>query len=99
MEQIRTAYSFDVSCAGSVPQALVCFLEAEGFEDALRNAVSLGGDSDTQADIAGAIAEAYYREIPQEILDGAAPYLQNEVVGELYRQFAEAFPAAIMHNI
>ncbi|MDD2220658.1 MAG: ADP-ribosylglycohydrolase family protein [Clostridia bacterium] len=99
LEQIRADYSFDVSCAGSVPQAIVCFLEAESFEDALRNAVSLGGDSDTQADIAGAIAEAYFGEIPQVILDQAAPYLQNEVVLVLYRQFVEAFSCAIRHNI
>jgi len=99
LEQIRDEYSFDVSCAGSVPQAIVCFLESESFEDALRNAVSLGGDSDTQADISGAIAEAFYGEIPQEILDGVAPFLQNEIVTVLYQQFVQAFPFAITHNI
>lgn len=60
LAQIRPGYGFDVSCQGSVPQAIEAFLEADSYEDALRNAVSLGGDSDTQAAIAGSIAWAYY---------------------------------------
>ena len=51
-----------------MPQAIIAFLESTDFEDAVRNAVSLGGDSDTQACIAGGIAEAYYGRVPQEIL-------------------------------
>ena len=61
LDEIRPAYSFDVSCRGSVPQAIQAFLESESYVDAVRNAVSLGGDSDTQAAIAGAIAWSYYR--------------------------------------
>lgn len=60
LDEIRPNYKFDVTCQGSVPQAIACFLEAENFEDAIRNAISLGGDGDTQAAMAGAIAEAYY---------------------------------------
>lgn len=60
LDEIRPAYEFDVTCQGSVPQAIECFLESTDFEDAVRNAVSLGGDSDTLAAMAGAIAEAYY---------------------------------------
>ncbi len=60
LEQIRPQYHFDVTCQGSVPQALEAFLESDSYEDAVRNAVSLGGDSDTQAAIAGAVAWAYY---------------------------------------
>ncbi|MBR4210778.1 MAG: ADP-ribosylglycohydrolase family protein, partial [Oscillibacter sp.] len=60
LEQIRPQYHFDVTCQGSVPQALEAFLESDSYEDAIRNAVSLGGDSDTQAAIAGAVAWAYY---------------------------------------
>lgn len=60
VDEIRPTYRFDVTCDGSVPQAIVAFLDANGFEDAIRNAVSLGGDCDTQACITGAIAEAYY---------------------------------------
>lgn len=67
LEDIRPSYSFDVSSAGSVPEALLCFLEAVDFEDAVRNAVSLGGDSDTQASMAGAVAEAFFGGVPQAI--------------------------------
>lgn len=60
IDQIRPDYRFDVSCQGSVPQSVACFLESEDYEDTLRNAISLGGDSDTMAAISGAIAWAYY---------------------------------------
>ncbi len=65
--EIRPDYRFDVSCQNSVPQAIIAFLEAKDFEDAVRNAVSLGGDSDTQACIAGSIAEAYFGVVPDHI--------------------------------
>jgi len=67
LDDLRPSYAFDVSCAGSVPEAMLCFLESESFEDALRNAVSLGGDSDTQACMAGAVAEAWYGGVPEDI--------------------------------
>ena len=67
IENIRKTYSFDSSCQGSVPQAIIAFLESVDFEDAIRLAVSLGGDADTQASIAGAIAGAFYKDIPCEI--------------------------------
>ena len=60
LDEIRPAYTFDVSCQGSVPQALEAFFESNSFEDAIRNAVSIGGDSDTIAAITGGVAEAYY---------------------------------------
>ena len=59
-DEIRPDYSFDVSCQGSVPQAIIAFLDGIDYEDVVRNAVSLGGDSDTIACMAGCIAEAYY---------------------------------------
>lgn len=65
---IRPSYQFDVSSQGSVPEAIIAFLESQDFEDAIRKAVSLGGDSDTQACIAGAIAQAFYRYIPERII-------------------------------
>lgn len=65
--EIRDRYSFDVSCSGSVPESLLAFLESVDFESAIRNAVSLGGDADTMACIAGAIAEAFYGGVPKEI--------------------------------
>ena len=59
-----------------MPQAIVCFLEAADYEDAVRNAVSLGGDGDTQAAIAGSIAEAYFG-IPEELQEQALEYLDD----------------------
>lgn len=76
LDQIRPGYRHDMTCEGSVPQAIVCFLEAEDFEDAVRNAVSLGGDGDTQAAIAGAIAEAYFG-IPEDIQEEAMEHLDE----------------------
>jgi ADP-ribosylglycohydrolase len=67
LEEIRPHYKFDVSCQGSVPEAIIAFLEADSFEDAIRNAVSIGGDTDTIACMSGAIAEAYYKNIPEDI--------------------------------
>ncbi len=67
LDEIRPGYSFDVTCQGSVPEAIIAFLESTDFEDAIRNAVSLGGDSDTQACISGAVAEAYYGGLPGHI--------------------------------
>lgn len=66
VDEIRPDYKFDVSCKGSVPESIVCFLEAKDFEDTIRNAVSLGGDADTQAAIAGSIASAYW-DVPKNI--------------------------------
>ncbi|HEY8804101.1 MAG TPA: ADP-ribosylglycohydrolase family protein [Clostridium sp.] len=79
LDSIRTWYSFDVSCQGSVPQAIRSFLESNSYEDTLRNAISIGGDSDTIACIAGGIAEAYYREIPEYIVNGAKELLSKEM--------------------
>jgi ADP-ribosylglycohydrolase len=90
LQEIRPGYAFDVTCQGSVPEALICFFEAEDFEDALRNAVSLGGDSDTQACIAGAVAEAHFGAVPRPIvsetldrLDGALREQAIEFVSRL----------------
>ena len=60
LDEIRPKYEFDESCMGTVPEAITAFLESEDFEDAIRNAISLGGDSDTLAAITGSIAEAAY---------------------------------------
>jgi len=67
LDVIRPGYRFDVSCQGSVPQAIIAFLESTDYEDAVRNAISLGGDADTMACIAGGIAEAFYGEVPSWI--------------------------------
>ena len=64
---IRPGYRFDVSCQGSVPESIVAFLDSEDWLDAVKNAISLGGDADTMACIAGGIAQAYYKKIPESI--------------------------------
>lgn len=67
VDEIRPGYMFDVSCQGSVPEAIICFLDSSDFEGAIRLAVSLGGDADTMACIAGGIAEAFYGGVPDVI--------------------------------
>jgi len=67
LADLRPTYSFDVSCQGSVPQSIIAFLESNSYEDAVRNAISLGGDADTMACIAGGIAEAFYGGVPEDI--------------------------------
>ncbi len=89
IEDIRPTYDFDMSCQGTVPQAITAALESVNFEDAVRNAVSLGGDSDTLAAIAGAIAEALHG-IPENIKTEAENrYLANapdmrQILREMY---------------
>ena len=67
LDEIRPTYHFDVSCQGTVPQAITAFLESTDFEDAIRKAISLGGDSDTLACITGGIAQAFYGGVPESI--------------------------------
>jgi ADP-ribosylglycohydrolase len=76
LDEIRPAYSFKENCQETVPEAITAFLESKDFEDAVRNAISLGGDSDTLAAIAGSIAEAYYG-VPDEIAAKAFSYLDD----------------------
>ena len=76
IDKIRPAYRFDVSCQGTVPQAIIAFLESTDFEDAIRNAISLGGDSDTLAAITGSIAEAPYG-VPRKLEEKAWEYLDE----------------------
>ena len=87
VDSIRPGYQFDVSCQGTVPEAIICALQATDFEDAIRNAVSIGGDSDTVACIAGGIAEARFG-VPEAIGDEAMRRLTNEtnsVVHAMYQ--------------
>ncbi len=69
LDEIRPTFPFDESCEGTVPQSIVAFLESRDYESAIRLAISLGGDSDTIACITGGIAVAYYKEMPQKIVD------------------------------
>ncbi|MDE3275909.1 MAG: ADP-ribosylglycohydrolase family protein [Verrucomicrobiota bacterium] len=84
LDDIRAGYSFDVSCQGSVPQALEAFFESTSFEDAIRNAISIGGDSDTIGAICGAVAEAFYGA-PKEIRSKALTFLPQHLVDVLKR--------------
>ena len=77
---IRPGYSFDVAAERSVPEAIICFLDADDFEGAVRNAVSLGGDADTMACIAGALSEAYWGEVPGAIANQVRERLPGELL-------------------
>lgn len=94
LDELRPQYGFDVSCQGSVPQALVAFLESTSFEDAVRNAVSLGGDSDTIAAIAGSVAEAFYG-IPHVLRAEAMRYLDAELLAVVH-EFEARFSANVI---
>lgn len=82
LDEIRPTYEYNETCPGTVPQAIVAFLESENFEDAIRNGISLGGDSDTLCAITGAIAEAYYG-IPKELKDRTLYYLDERIKKKL----------------
>lgn len=90
LAEIRPNYSFDVSCQGSVPQAIIAFLESDSFEDAVRLAISLGGDSDTMGCIAGGIAQAYYGKIPAVIIEQVRQRLPEEFL-RIIEQFNATF--------
>lgn len=83
LDSIRESYTFDVSCQGSVPQAIVAFLESEDYETAIRLAISIGGDSDTIACITGGIAAAFYNKIPENILELVSEKLPNRFDDEI----------------
>ena len=85
IDEIRDTYKFDVSCQGSVPQALEAFFESKDFEDAIRLAISIGGDSDTIGAITGSIAAAYY-EVPEHIKQQALSYLTDDLL-KIYNDF------------
>lgn len=82
VDRIRARYDFDVSAAGTVPPAIVCALDAEDYEDAVRNAISLGGDADTLACITGGIAELLYG-LPEAIAEQAIGFLEPDLVDVL----------------
>lgn len=79
VSELQQKYSWDGSCQGSVPQALQCFVESTSYEDAIRNAISIGGDSDTIGAITGAVAGAFY-DIPPEIIETARQYVPAELL-------------------
>lgn len=94
IDGIRDSYEFDVSCQGSVPVALESFFESTDFEDAIRIAISVGGDSDTIAAMAGTVAEAYYG-IPEGILDAVIDFFDARQMEILY-YFEKKYPSKML---
>ncbi|MBW1962986.1 MAG: ADP-ribosylglycohydrolase family protein [Deltaproteobacteria bacterium] len=91
VEEIRLGYVFDVSCQGSVPESIIAFLDSENYTDAVRKAISLGGDADTMACIAGGIAQAYYKKIPLWIVEEVKSKLPPDLL-----EIVNAFNAKYM---
>ncbi|MBI4334548.1 MAG: ADP-ribosylglycohydrolase family protein [Chloroflexi bacterium] len=98
LDEIRPSYSFDETCPGSVPESIIAFLESESYEDAVRKAVSLGGDADTMACIAGGIAQAYYGEIPAGIVKRVREILDPPLLAVVDRFERSCQLSAISHQ-
>lgn len=80
VDNLRIHYGFDETSQNTIPQAFICFLESENFEDAIRNAISIGGDADTLACIVGGLAECFYQEIPIEWVNFAKVRLDTHLL-------------------
>ena len=94
VDEIRPDYDFNVTCQGSVPQAMISFFEAVDYEDAVRNAISLGGDSDTLACMAGSVAEAYFGEVPASIRTQVFERL-DPLLADVVRKFMQSINAGV----
>ncbi len=97
VDEIRPTYRFNESCQRTVPEAIVCFLEATSFEDAIRNAISLGGDSDTLACITGGIAQAHYG-VPAAIVERAMSILDPDLEDVTARFMSAYCPPTTAQN-
>ena len=93
IDEIRDTYMFNETCQDTVPQALEAFFESTGFEDAIRNAISIGGDSDTVAAICGSVAEAYYG-VPDDIRKQALTFLDKDLL-KLLTLFESKYPPIV----
>lgn len=89
LDGIRNSYRFNETCQNTVPQALMAFFESDSFEDAIRNAISIGGDSDTLAAITGSVAHAYYG-VPEEMRSRALGYLDERLLA-IYNEFEQKY--------
>jgi ADP-ribosylglycohydrolase len=98
IDEIRPQYSFDISCQGTVPEAITAFLESKDYEDAVRKAISLRGDSDTLACITGGIAHAFYKVIPQKIVMEVRGRLPEEFL-IIIDKFSAAYPLCPASNV
>jgi len=90
IEEIRPDYTFDVSCEGSVPESIIAFLESSDFEDSIRKAISIGGDSDTIASIAGAISHAFYGSIPV-VMEEYANFVLDDDLKSIITKFWDRY--------
>jgi ADP-ribosylglycohydrolase len=90
VDEIRPNYRFDVSSQGTVPQAIRAFLDSTDYEDAIRTAISLGGDSDTLACITGGIAQSFYRVVPQ-IIQTKVYSILDDRLGSITKQFMDRY--------
>lgn len=90
IDDIRPTYAFNESCQGTVPEAIIAFLDSSDYEEAVRLAISLGGDADTLACIAGGIAGAFYGGVPRDIAEPAMARLDDRL-REVVRLFTERF--------
>lgn len=90
LDNIRKTYKFDASCQGSVPQAITAFLESNDYEDAVRKAISIGGDSDTIACITGGIAQVFCGEVPCSIKEQALQIL-DQPLQQMAQNFSSRF--------
>jgi len=97
-QEVKVDYKYDITCPGSVPEALIAFLESSDFESAIRMAVSLGGDADTQACIVGGIAEAYYKEIPSDYINKAM-FILPEEMQSIIMNYYKKYPTFITEVI
>jgi ADP-ribosylglycohydrolase len=88
LDEIRPTYCFEISCQKSVPESIIAFLESEDVKDAIRRAISLGGDADTMACIAGGIAEAFYGGVPPQIEEDARRLVPDELMNVVDRFYA-----------
>jgi ADP-ribosyl-[dinitrogen reductase] hydrolase len=95
LDEIRPKYEFDATCKGTVPVAVQAFLESTDFESAIRLAVSVGGDSDTIACIAGAIAHAYYGQIPKHLLQPVMEIYMSPNLVDVSLAFCEQFDVPV----
>lgn len=94
VDEIRPGYSFDVSCQGSVPESIIAFLDSYSWEGAVKNAISLGGDADTMACIAGGIAQAYYKIMPEEVISRVRQSLTPDL-REVVDRFCKSYPCCL----
>jgi ADP-ribosylglycohydrolase len=90
VEGIRPSYRFDVSCQGSVPESIIAFLDSHDYESTVKNAISLGGDADTMACIAGGIAQAFYKKVPETIVSEALQKLTPDL-RQVVDRFVETY--------